>query len=96
MAMFSQAGVDLSKEKTIKCPFCGETVIHEDLDFYRCPNCSCEIWPKEQDTNPYLGMWEAYFDFIHMPIRPGGGEKKGRARKNRVGPRVISERYLLT
>ncbi len=99
--MMFPSGLAASKEQKkpieIKCPFCGETVIYyEDMDFYKCPNCSCEIWPQERDTSPYAGMWEAYRECIYMPINSGGGGRKVRTRKNKVGPRLISGRYLLS
>lgn len=81
--------------KDVKCPFCGEeTTFIEDMDFYKCPGCSCEIWPQEQSNNPMEGLAEVIREDTHRGNGKGGSGNKSK-RKKSLRRKEIYERYLL-
>lgn len=36
--------------RTVLCPLCGDPLRYEDMDFWKCPTCRCEIWPNVPAT----------------------------------------------
>lgn len=91
-------------ENTIPCPGCGRPMRYKEPGYHQCPGCASEFWPPEEETGgeeeepphvSYAGLGLVYL----KEIKRGNGRSKnssGRKRKKqKTGPRVISQRYLL-
>ena len=82
----SERGSEFFSEKILFCPRCGEAMIRQSQDFWRCPKCGGEWWPDE-DRLAYLDeerrarefderiravSWGALCRASYKPVRPYG------------------------
>ena len=80
----------------IKCPFCGEeTVCHDEMLFWKCPCCGCEIWPEEE--NGRRAIREAFYEDTRRGWKKGGGKTRSKRFKNKKTAKPLpTERYVLS
>lgn len=88
-------------ERIIKCPLCGEITEEQDFEFWKCPNCGCEVWPEDEEETEKakaLAIREVYYDNVRIPLikkRRSGGRSGRRYGKKKVVPPLWSQRYAL-
>ncbi len=84
--------------RTIICPLCGELTEKQEFDFWKCPNCGCEVWPEEEETEKEetKAIREVYYDDIRIPLKKrSGGRSSRRYGKKKVPPPLWAQRYIV-
>jgi len=89
-------------ENACPCPVCGRPMRYKSPGYHSCTGCGSELWPPEEEEgeeDPERHVSYAGLDMVYIgELKRGYGHSKSSGRKRKkqkTGPRVISQRYLL-
>lgn len=93
------------RDAKMTCPGCGRPMKYVPPGYYRCSGCDSEFWPPESEEDDeeepepgrgsYAGLGLVYNREIKRGSRHSKSSSGRKRKKQKVGPRVISQRYIL-
>ncbi len=91
------------KLQIVRCPLCGNYTEKQEFDFWKCPNCECEIWPHEKEDGPDAvarAARAAFQEDMRVGFFGFGGKRSGGSRGKRYGNKkmaapLFSGRHIL-
>ena len=81
------------------CPLCDSVTEKQEFDFWKCPNCGCEVWPvdeEEAEAEKTKAIREVYLEDVKIPLKKksSGGRSGKRYGKKKVKPIPWYQRYI--